>query len=67
MIVHMAEEGGYWVEGPALPGCYSQGETVHETLEHVKEAIGLYLEVLREDGRPVPRDEEVVFKASAAA
>jgi predicted RNase H-like HicB family nuclease len=67
VIVHEAEEGGYWVEVPALPGCYSQGETVEETLEHVKEAIGLYLEVLREDGRPVPRDEEVVFKVSVAA
>lgn len=27
VILHSAEEGGYWVEVPALPGCYSQGET----------------------------------------
>ena len=67
VIVHNAEEGGYWVEVPALPGCYSQGETVEETLEHAKEAIELYLETLQEQGRPVPRDEEVVFKVSVAA
>jgi predicted RNase H-like HicB family nuclease len=28
-IVHPAEEGGYWVEVPALPGCFTEGETVH--------------------------------------
>ena len=54
MIVHEVEEGGYWVEVPALPGCYSQGETLEETLEHVKEAQALYLEVLREGVRGPP-------------
>jgi predicted RNase H-like HicB family nuclease len=67
VIVHNAEEGGYWVEVPALPGCYSQGETVEETLGNVKEAIELYLDVLRQEGHPIPRDEEVVFKVSVAA
>ena len=67
VIVHNAEEGGYWVEVPALPGCYSQGETVEETLEHVKEAIGLYIETLQDQGHPIPRDDEVVFKVSVAA
>ena len=32
VVVHRAEEGGFWVEVPALPGCYSQGESVEETL-----------------------------------
>ncbi len=67
VIVHKAEEGGYWVEVPALPGCYSQGETLEETLSNAKEAIELYLEVLREERRAVPRDEEVVFKVNVAA
>jgi antitoxin HicB len=67
VIVHKAEDSGYRVEVPALPGCYSQGQTLEETLEHIKEAIQLYLEVLREDGHPIPRDEEVVFKVSVAA
>lgn len=67
VIVHKAEEGGYWVEVPALPGCYSQGETLEETLSNAKEAIELYLEVLREESQAVPRDEEVVFKVNVAA
>ena len=67
VIVHEGEEGGYWVEVPALPGCYSQGESVEESLGNVKEAIELYLDALREDGHPIPRDEEVVFKVSVAA
>ncbi len=51
VVVHEAEEDGFWVEVPALPGCYSQGESVEETLGNVREAIGLYLEVLRDEGR----------------
>ena len=66
VIVHKAEMGGFWVEVPALPGCYSQGETLSEALEHVKEAIELYLEVLQEQGRPVPEDTDVVFRVSVA-
>ena len=51
VVVHEAEEGGFWVDVPALSGCYSQGESVEETLGNVREAIGLYLEVLRDEGR----------------
>ena len=67
VVVHIAGEGGYWVEVPALPGCYSQGETVEETLQNIREAIELYLEVLEEEGEAIPRDEEVVFKVTVAA
>jgi predicted RNase H-like HicB family nuclease len=67
VIVHKAEEGGFWVEVAALPGCHSQGETVEEALENVKEAIAVYLEALREEGRDIPKDEDVVFKVAVAA
>ncbi len=67
VILHSDETGGYWVEVPALPGCASQGETVDEDLENVKDAIKLYLEVLQEDGVPIPKDEEVVFRVTVAA
>ncbi|HXI24914.1 MAG TPA: type II toxin-antitoxin system HicB family antitoxin [Pyrinomonadaceae bacterium] len=39
VIVHEADEGGYWAEVPAIPGCASQGETVDELLQNVHEAI----------------------------
>lgn len=50
------EDGGFAVEVPSLPGCISQGDTVEEALENIKEAIELYIEVLEEDGQPVPED-----------
>jgi len=42
------EDGGFWVECPALPGCASQGDTVEESLEMIKDAIEGHLEILRE-------------------
>lgn len=37
--VHKAEEGGYWAEVPAIPGCATQGETFEELLQNVYEAV----------------------------
>lgn len=45
-IVHDAEEGGYWAEVPALPGCFTEGETKEELLMNLKEAIAGCLAVL---------------------
>ncbi len=42
------EDGGYWVECPALPGCSSQGDTVEEALQMIKDAIKGHLEVAAE-------------------
>ena len=38
-IVHEAEEGGFWAEVPAIPGCASEGETMEELLVNLREAI----------------------------
>ncbi len=38
-IVHEAEEGGFWAEVPAIPGCATQGETMEELLQNLHEAI----------------------------
>ena len=48
-IVHDAEEGGYWAEVPAIPGCATQGETMEELLVNPREAI--------EGGRSVDIEE----------
>ena len=37
--IHMAEEGSYWVEVPAIPGCATQGETSEELLQNIYEAV----------------------------
>jgi len=51
VVIVKDSDGGYYAYVPQLPGCYSQGETVEETLENIKEAIELYLEVLSEEER----------------
>ncbi len=43
--VHSAEEGGYWAEVPALPGCLTQGETLDEVVENLNDAIDGWLSV----------------------
>lgn len=58
VLVTAEEEGGYSVRVPALPGCYSQGETVAEALQHAQEAIELYLSVLKDRGEPIPEETE---------
>ena len=61
IIIHVAEEGGYWAEVPALPGCFSQGETVEETINNIKEAIDLHIEVLIEEGQEIPEDDGFII------
>jgi len=39
VVIHDAEEGGYWAEVPAIPGCATQGETFEELLKNLYEAI----------------------------
>ncbi len=43
-IVHEAEEGGFWAEVPALPGCVTQGETKEELEFNLRESIEAWLE-----------------------
>jgi predicted RNase H-like HicB family nuclease len=42
------EDGGYWVECPELPGCFSQGDSVEEALDMIKDAIQGHLDVQEE-------------------
>jgi predicted RNase H-like HicB family nuclease len=39
VVIHEAEEGEYWAEVPALPGCFSEGESMDEMLANIREAI----------------------------
>ena len=52
------DEGGFSVAVPALPGCFTQGETIEEAIAMAKDAIALYIESLEEDGEPVPDDSK---------
>mgnify|MGYP001610575417 FL=1 len=59
ILYEPAEEGGYVVTCPALPGLVTEGETLEEAREMAKDAIRAYLESLRKDGLPLPPDKEI--------
>ena len=60
-------KGYYNVSVPALPGCFSYGETREVALTNIREAIELYLEDLEASGEPVPEDhiEQVQLQVAA--
>lgn len=45
VIVHPAEEGGFWAEVPAIQGCATQGDTIEELLKNLHEAVEACLSV----------------------
>jgi len=49
VILEPAEEGGFTVHVPSLPGCVSQGESEEEAIRNIQEAIELYLEPVEDD------------------
>ena len=58
--VHLepAEEGGYVVTVPSLPGCITQGETYEEALAMAEDCIRGFLEALVKAGQPIPKEAE---------
>jgi predicted RNase H-like HicB family nuclease len=52
VVLEPAEEGGFTVYVPSLPGCISEGATEAEALTNIKEAIELYLEPVEDDTMP---------------
>ena len=63
VIVHEAEEGGYWAEVPAIPGCATQGDTFAELLSNIYEAVEGCLSVDVHDIEIAPNDKvlEIAF------
>jgi len=53
-VFEPAEEGGYVVSFPAIPGIATQGETLEEARDMAADLLRGYLEILRENGRPLP-------------
>ena len=60
IAVHADPDGGFWAEVPALPGCFSQGATLAELKANIHEAIGLYLETMRSEGRQPEPDVQIL-------
>lgn len=58
VVLEEAEEGGYTVTVPALPGCISEGDTYEEALENVKDAITLYLRAIAKELKLLKQNRE---------
>ena len=58
-VIHSAEEGGYWAEVPALPGCITEGETIDEVMANLKDAIEGWLDVANSRQMPQVNDRIV--------
>ncbi len=60
ILIHPAEAGekNYWVEVPALPGCFTQGQTIELCMKRAREAIEGYLESLAKLGEPIPEESD---------
>ena len=61
VVIHAAEEGGYWAEVPALEGCFAQGETVDELLVDARGAIQSHVEALTENGQGVTPEGRIII------
>jgi predicted RNase H-like HicB family nuclease len=61
VIVHDAEEGGYWAEVPSIPGCATQGETFEELIQNLYEAVEgcLSVDVVQANLAPEDRIVEI--------
>jgi predicted RNase H-like HicB family nuclease len=59
VVVHPAEEGGFWAEAPALPGCVTQGESLEEVKDNMREAIEGWL-AARSELHPESPDDQLV-------
>ena len=61
VLIEPDETGGYVVSCPSLSGCFSQGDTIEEAIENIKEAIELCLEDMKEHGEPIPATSHVLI------
>lgn len=60
VIFEPAEEGGYTVSVPALPGCISEGDTFEEATKMITDAMKGYLQVLKEEKQEIPEEQSNV-------
>lgn len=64
VVIEPAQEGGFTISCPTLPGCVSEGETREEALDMIRDAIECYLASLEKHGEPVPECETVTVKVN---
>jgi predicted RNase H-like HicB family nuclease len=67
IVLDPAEEGGYVVRVPRLPGCVTEGDSLDEAVDNAREAITAYLLALLDDGKELPAPDEGGIAVRAVA
>ena len=67
VILEREDDGGYHAFVPALPGCHTQGDTLEEAVENVREAMKAYVDSLTAAGEPPPEEDIYVKPIEVAA
>ena len=67
VILEREDDGGYHAFVPALHGCHSQGDTLDEAVENIREAMEAYAESLKASGEPLPEDNLLIARVGVAA
>ena len=62
VVIEQDEDGVFCASVPALPGCFSSGDTHEEAVANVREAMSLHLDVLREHNDPIPASRPVTVE-----
>lgn len=57
VVIHPAQEGGFWAEVPGFPGCVSEGETLEEVRANIREAFEGVFEVMQDQAVIAPEDQ----------
>jgi len=67
VLLEREEGGGYHAFCPTLKGCHTQGDTLEEAIENIREAIEAYLESLRAAGEPIPTEDILIKPVEVTA
>ena len=60
VILEREADGGFHAYCPALKGCHSQGDSLDEALENIREAIEAYLQSMKAHGEPIPQEDLLI-------
>lgn len=60
IIFEREPDGGYHASCPTLKGCHSQGDTLDEATENIREAISAYIESVKAHGEPIPQEDLLI-------
>ncbi len=66
VIIEECEEGGFYAECPAFPGCHIEGETYEETMKEMKETVKNFIENYRSRNEDLPSDNFSVTSVQVA-